>query len=212
MKTLWFLVEFVLFDLQFSVQCFVKHLVLSCLSFFIWSLCCLSCDIYVQILITPLISSNSSCFYLEFKSLTLTSMVIYVKCKRYRYLFKCSLFPFTFLFSSTITGLCNVNTFPFCILKSLCIDLFSCLFVFVSAADHYFHIQTDHYVSIWTGQVPALLFQIKNIIQQIVHVTSGHMAVCGPVRHQKNIIWTSVHIPPYDPQCHELLAIYFTKL
>ena len=27
----------------------------------------------------------------------------------------------------------------------------------------------------------------------------GHMAVCGPVRHQKNIIWTSeasVHILP----------------
>ena len=101
------------------------------LSFFIWPLCCLFCDIYVQILITPLVSSNSSYFYLEFKSSTLTSMVIYVKCKRYRYLFKCSLFPFTFLFSSTITGLCNVNTFPFCILKSLCINLFSCLFVFV---------------------------------------------------------------------------------
>jgi hypothetical protein len=46
------------------------------------------------------------------------------------------------------------------------------------------------------------------------------MAVYGPVRHQKNIIWTSeasvhkyffgdgpVHILPYDPQCHELFAI-----
>ena len=28
------------------------------LSFFIWPLCCLSCDIYVQILITPLISQT----------------------------------------------------------------------------------------------------------------------------------------------------------
>jgi hypothetical protein len=46
------------------------------------------------------------------------------------------------------------------------------------------------------------------------------MAVYGPVRHQKNIIWTEqlrsiyyfwgdepVHILPYDPQCHELFAI-----
>ena len=43
----------------------------------------------------------------------------------------------------------------------------------------------------------ALLFQIKSIILQIVHVTSGHMAVYGPVRHQTHIIWTSeasVHI------------------
>ena len=57
--------------------------------------------------------------------------------------------------------------------------LFS-LFVFVSAAGHYFRIWSG---SIWTAQVPAL-FQIKSIIQQIVHVTSGHMAVYGPVRHQ----------------------------
>ena len=65
--------------------------------------------------------------------------------------------------------------------------LFS-LFVFVSAAGHYFRI--------WTGQLPAL-FWIKSIIYQIVHVTSGHLAIYGPVRHQKNIIWTSeasVHI------------------
>jgi hypothetical protein len=47
------------------------------------------------------------------------------------------------------------------------------------------------------------------------------MTVYGPVRHQKNIIWTEasevhiiffgdgpVHILPYDPQCHELFAIY----
>ena len=67
--------------------------------------------------------------------------------------------------------------------------LFS-LFVFVRAAGHYFRIWTGHYFSIWTGQVPALLFQIKSIIQQIVHVTSGHMA--------------------YDPQCHELFAIEIT--
>ena len=75
--------------------------------------------------------------------------------------------------------------------------LFS-LFVFVSAAGHYFRIWTahyfriwtGHYFSIWTGQVPALLFQMKSIIQQIDHVTSGHMAVYEPVRHQKHIIWT----------------------
>ena len=35
--------------------------------------------------------------------------------------------------------------------------LFS-LFVFVSAAGHYFRIWTGHYFSIWTDQVPALLF------------------------------------------------------
>jgi hypothetical protein len=29
-------------------------------------------------------------------------------------------------------------------------------------------------------------------IYQIVHGTEGHMAVYGPVRHQKNIIWTEV--------------------
>ena len=47
------------------------------------------------------------------------------------------------------------------------------------------------------------------------------MAVYGLVRHQINIIWTSeasvhiiffgdgpVHILPYDPQCHELFAIF----
>ena len=50
-------------------------------------------------------------------------------------------------------------------------------------------------------------------IQQIVHGTEGYMAVNGPVRHQKNIIWTEasevhliflgdgpVHILPYDPK------------
>ena len=46
----------------------------------------------------------------------------------------------------------------------------------------------------------------------MVHVTSGHMAVYGPVRHPKNIILYffgdgPVHILPYDPQCHELFAI-----
>ena len=62
--------------------------------------------------------------------------------------------------------------------------------------------------------------------EQIVHGTEGHMAVYGSVRHQTNIIWTEafevpevhilffgdgpVHILPYDPQCHELLAkLYF---
>jgi hypothetical protein len=45
----------------------------------------------------------------------------------------------------------------------------------------------------------------------MVHDTSGHMAVYGPVRHQNNIIWTSeasVRILPYDLQCHELFSIY----
>ena len=46
-------------------------------------------------------------------------------------------------------------------------------------------------------QVTCIILD-KSIIQQIVHVTSGHMAVYGPV-----------HILPYDPQCHELFAIYF---
>ena len=48
------------------------------------------------------------------------------------------------------------------------------------------------------------------------------MAVYGPVRHQNNIIWTleasvhiiffdgPVHILPYDPQCHELFAIFLS--
>ena len=51
-----------------------------------------------------------------------------------------------------------------------------------------------------------------------------NMAVYGPVRQQKNIIWTSeasvhilfffgdgpvhIHVLPYDPQCHELFAMY----
>jgi hypothetical protein len=55
------------------------------------------------------------------------------------------------------------------------------LFVFVSAAGHYFRIWTD---SIGTGRVPALF-------------SEGHMVVYGPVRHQQNIIWTEaseVHI------------------
>ena len=30
---------------------------------------------------------------------------------------------------------------------------------------------------------------IVKTIEQIVHGTEGHMAVYGPVRHQKNIIW-----------------------
>ena len=52
--------------------------------------------------------------------------------------------------------------------------LFS-LFVFVSAAGHYFRIWTG---SIWTGQIPSL-FQIKSIIQQIV--TSGHFGSYGSI-------------------------------
>ena len=77
--------------------------------------------------------------------------------------------------------------------------LFS-LFVFASAAGQYNVIWTGTGLPRFpfgSGTVPALLFQIKSIIQQIVHVTSCHMAVYGPVRHQNNIIWTSeasVHI------------------
>ena len=48
------LIGFVLLDLEFSVFCFVDH----CLSFWFWPLCCLS--FYLWILITPLVSSNSS--------------------------------------------------------------------------------------------------------------------------------------------------------
>ena len=67
--------------------------------------------------------------------------------------------------------------------------LFS-LFVFVSAVGRYFRI--------WTGQVPAL-FQIKSIIQQkIVHVTSGHMAIYGPVRHPKKNYMDLRSFGPYN--------------
>jgi hypothetical protein len=45
--------------------CFVDR----CLSFFFWPLCCLSFDI--QILIIPLVSSNSSCFLIVDSSQTL---------------------------------------------------------------------------------------------------------------------------------------------
>ena len=51
------------------------------------------------------------------------------------------------------------------------------------------------------------------------------MVVLGWVRHQKHTIWTSevsvhiiffgdgpVHILPYDPQCHELFAIYHKNI
>ena len=74
--------------------------------------------------------------------------------------------------------------------------LFS-LVVFVSAAGQYNVIWTGTGLPRFrfgSGTVPALLFQIKSIIQQIVHVTSGHMAVYGPVCHQNNIIWTEASI------------------
>jgi hypothetical protein len=50
-----FLVGFVLLNIWFSVWCFEY----SCLYFFFWSLCCLSCFDF-RPLITPLVSSNFS--------------------------------------------------------------------------------------------------------------------------------------------------------
>ena len=50
-----FLVGFVLLDLQFYVQCFID----SFFSFLVWPLCCLFL-FGLRILITPLVSSNSS--------------------------------------------------------------------------------------------------------------------------------------------------------
>ena len=37
-----------------------------------------------------------------------------------------------------------------------------------------------------------LLFQDSK--EQIVHGTEAHSAVCGPVRHQKNSIWTKASV------------------
>ena len=48
--------RFVLFNLWFSVWCFVDR----CLSFFFWPLCCLS-FVYIRVLIAPLVSLISSC-------------------------------------------------------------------------------------------------------------------------------------------------------
>jgi hypothetical protein len=55
----------------------------------------------------------------------------------------------------------------------------------------------------------------RNLCSRCVFIRTkekgGHMAVYGPVRHQKNITWTSedsVRILPYDLQCHELFSIY----
>ena len=59
--------------------------------------------------------------------------------------------------------LCVILSYDIRILGTVSYDilhftfLFS-LFVFVSAAGHYFRIWTGHYFSIWTGQIPALLF------------------------------------------------------
>jgi hypothetical protein len=59
--------------------------------------------------------------------------------------------------------------------------LFS-LFVFVSAAGHYFRIWISHYLSIWTGQVPALLFLDKkyNIANSSCHFGSYGSIWTGP--------------------------------
>jgi hypothetical protein len=52
---------------------------------------------------------------------------------------------------------------------------FFSLFVFVSAAGHYFRIWISHYLSIWIGQVPALLFLDKkyNIANSSCHFGFG---------------------------------------
>ena len=84
--------------------------------------------------------------------------------------------------------------FNYIILKRKVFTFLFSLFVFVRAAGQYNVIWTGTGLPRFrfgSGTVPALLFQIKSIIQQIVNVTSGHMAVYGPVRHPKNIILTS---------------------
>ena len=78
--------------------------------------------------------------------------------------------------------------------------LFS-IFVFVGAAGQYNVIWTGTGLSRFrfgSGTVPALLFQIKGIIQQIVHVTSGHMAVYGPVCHQNKYYIDLRSFGPYN--------------
>jgi uncharacterized membrane protein YhaH (DUF805 family) len=62
------------------------------------------------------------------------------------------------------------------------------LFVYVSAAGHYFRRWTD---SIWTGQVFMALrviwqYMDRSVTQNILY---GPQLVYGPVRLQKNIIW-----------------------
>ena len=108
-----------------------------------------------------------------------------------------------FLSKYYIVALSLLQTQCTCLTKYnviLCFTFLFSLFVFVSAAGQYNVIWTGTGLPRFrfdSGTVPALSFQIKSIIQQIVHVTSGHMAVYGPVRHQKNSIWTSeasVHI------------------
>jgi hypothetical protein len=58
-------------------------------------------------------------------------------------------------FSHFVLHSAYIHIIYYCILHFM--FLFS-LFVFVSAAGHYFRIWTGHYFSIWTGQVPALSF------------------------------------------------------
>jgi hypothetical protein len=43
---------------------------------------------------------------------------------------------------------------------------------------------------------------------QIVHGTEGHLAVYGPVRHQKNIIWTEAYMAVYGPVTHQKNIIW----
>ena len=51
----------------------------------------------------------------------------------------------------------------------------------------------------------------RSVTKKILY--GPHMAVYGPVRHQKKFFGDGpVHILPYDPQCHELFAIYYDIL
>ena len=84
--------NFTVFNCLFSFYvCFVDHCWSFCL-FFLWSLCCLFFDL--RILITPLVSSNSSCKYfqllwlihIEFACVNLCFLVLRLGISTSRYL------------------------------------------------------------------------------------------------------------------------------
>jgi hypothetical protein len=79
------------------------------------------------------------------------------------------------------------------------------------------------YLSLLAHPVTIFVYRPAIILDKKYNIanSSCHFGSYGPVHHQKNIIWTSeasvhiiyfgdgpVHILPYDPQCHELFAIY----